>query len=873
MSRNYLASDLPLLFELEPETGRLQSLADPQASTGRLDDLRALLPAEDAARLTGLLDQSARLDLPHFCFAARLERPSGLRLPVTVHAVRVVGVTPRRYLCTVIDDQAQSDVLDRFQLASAASGEVIFLLDFDAHVHWWSEAFTRVFGHEPIVTPDAVERWFALVHPADQPRVGASHRAARNGVAETWTEEYRLQKADGSYVRVIDRARFFRRPDSSIARSISTLTDVTHLREVEDLFHETAEVAQDVINKHDLRLGTLWLNDAFQALYGHDPQPFAKDPHLWADLIDPADRDAVISQCEQAVHGNVTRLELRYRLRRSDGQYCAVIDFAQIVRDETGRALRLVGTIVDVTARSAEQERMRAVVEVAADAVYEFDVAADTFFYSEGMEKTFGHAWHGPQPAMTLWVDLLHPDERDRVASDFTRFLAGKERYAKLEYRLVRADGTWARVCERMIALRDATGKALRVIGGIEDVTQAFETEERLRQSQKAEAIGRLTGGVAHDFNNLLTVIIGSAGLMETDPALSAEQRALARNVTLAARRGAELTSGLLSFARKQPLAPRPLELPVLFAEMMGMLKRTLSAQVSLVTVVTPDLWLVEADPAQLNTALLNLCINAADAMPAGGRITMEARNWVIDANQTQIDPDAPAGEFLRIDITDSGTGMQAEVMARAFDPFFTTKPVGKGSGLGLSMVWGFAKQSGGHARISSEPGFGTTVTLFLPRGAGRVQAPVASPRTAPAYGEGEHILVVEDDPMLRRFVVTLTERLHYRVSQAENGLQALQMLRAHPDIKLMFSDVVMPGNMSGAELAERALQEFPGLLLLFTSGYSEGAITHNDRLDEGVDFLAKPYQLRELAEKLRTVFGTRRIQAGRGEDRQGARP
>ncbi|MGV8986836.1 MAG: PAS domain-containing protein [Cypionkella sp.] len=873
MSRNYLASDLPLLFELEPEIGRLQSVLNRQAATASLGDLMTLLHPDDRAKVSAALDEAVTLDLARFRVAARLSRPSGRQIAVMIHGAAVVDATPRRYLCTITDESAHTAVLDRFNLATAASTDVIFMLDFDTNEHWWSEAFTRVFGHEPFASPDAVERWFELVHPSDQLRIRATHSAARAGTAETWKDEYRFRKADGSYARVIDRARFFRRPDGSIARSISTMTDVTDLREVENLFQQTAEAAQDVIYNHDLAAGTLWLNDAFRSRYGYDPQAFAADPHGWVQLLEPVDRPGFVLVCEQAVRGTTRNLELSYRLRTADGQTCTVIDRAQIIRDETGRALRIVGSIVDVTAQREEEERLRAVVEVAANVVYEYDVATDTFFYSEGMERTFGHDWTGPQPAKTIWVDQLHPEERARVEADYLGFLASTERYARLEYRFARADGSWANVYERMIALRDEDGVALRVIGGIEDVTAAHETQERLRQSQKLEAIGRLTGGVAHDFNNLLTVIIGGAGLLESDPTLGAEHRAMARNVSSAARRGAELTSGLLSFARQQPLLPRPLDMSATFAELEGMLTRILPAYIVLEAVVPAGLWLTEADPTQLNAALLNLCVNAADAMPEGGRITMESRNWVIDEGYSVTDPEARPGEFVRIDITDSGLGMKADVLSRAFDPFFTTKPVGKGSGLGLSMVWGFAKQSGGHAKIYSEAGIGTTVTMFLPRSLRGALQPVALAPAELSFGKGQHILVVEDDPMLRRFVVALAERLRYRVSQAENGDQALLILQERPDIELLFSDVVMPGHMSGRDLAARALQNFPGLLLLFTSGYSENAIIHNGRLDEGVHFLAKPYQLRDLSEKLREVFVTKALRSGQGEDQPGLRP
>jgi CheY-like chemotaxis protein len=324
----------------------------------------------------------------------------------------------------------------------------------------------------------------------------------------------------------------------------------------------------------------------------------------------------------------------------------------------------------------------------------------------------------------------------------------------------------------------------------------------------------------------------------------------------LAARRGAELTSGLLSFARQQPLAPRPLDLVAVFAEMQGLLRRTLPAFITLDTALPPDLWLVEADPARLNAALLNLCVNAADAMPQGGRITLKGCNWVSDAARVLADPEARPGEFLRLDISDTGQGMSPEVVSRAFDPFFTTKPLGKGSGLGLSMVWGFAKQSGGHASIASVPGQGTTVTMFLPRSRAQVPAaPQPAPPSLMIRGQGQHVLVVEDDPVLRRFVVSLIERLNYRASQAENGEAALKILRRLPDIQLLFTDIVMPGHMSGRDLGLRAQAEFPGLRVLFTSGYSEGMIIHDGKLDEDVHFLAKPYQMRDLGEKLMAVL------------------
>lgn len=857
MSRNYIASELPLLLEVEPSAGWVWKAEDRQASPAGLSELAAFLHPDDRVHVLQTLYEAEARRQPRFQISARLSRASGQMLTVSIFgaAIALPDAAQSRYLCVITDISAHTSAIERFNLATSATREVIFLLDFDRNEHWWSQAFTLTFGHAPLLQEDVLERWFDLVHPADQPRIKLSHDAARAGTDEGWVDEYRMRRGDGSYVTVLDRARFFRRPDGTVARSISTLTDVSELRRVELMFSQTAAAAQDVIYSHDIEAGILWLNDALKNRYGHDPSLVSRHPAAWVDMIAPADRPGYLHLREQALQGDATRYEIRYRLQGAAGGLYSVIDRAQITRDEARRPIRIVGSIVDVTALHEEEERLHAVVEVAANAVYEYDVAAGTFRYSDGMARTFGHDWSDPQPALSKWDPVVHPEDRDRARDDFLQFVAGSERYARLEYRFARADGSYARVRERMIALRDEAGQALQVIGGIEDVTQEYDAQDRLRQSQKLEAIGKLTGGVAHDFNNLLTVILGSADLLENDATLGSAQRDLAHNVAMAARRGADLTGGLLAFARQQPLTPRPLDIAAVFAEMDSLLRRTLPAGITLDTVMTPELWLVEADPTHLNAALLNLCVNAADAMPEGGRITIESRPWVIDDSYRMTDPEARPGEFLRIDVTDTGHGMSSDVLARAFDPFFTTKPLGKGSGLGLSMVWGFAKQSGGHARIYSELNIGTTVSLFLPRSKSQLAAPPPVAAATVALGQGQHVLVVEDDPQLRRFVAAMVERLGYRASSAETGEAALALLRTRPEIQLLFTDVVMPGTLSGRELAEQALREFPGLRVLFSSGYSENAIIHNGRLDEGVQFLAKPYQLRDLAEKLQEVF------------------
>jgi signal transduction histidine kinase len=382
------------------------------------------------------------------------------------------------------------------------------------------------------------------------------------------------------------------------------------------------------------------------------------------------------------------------------------------------------------------------------------------------------------------------------------------------------------------------------------------ELNRKLLQAQRMEAVGQLTGGLAHDFNNLLTVILGSAELLaerlEHDPDLLQ----LAETTRDAAERGGELTRSLLAFARRQPLEPRPVDVGQEIQRLELLLRRTLGERVECRFDLTPRLPPALVDPAQLEAALMNLVLNARDAMPEGGRMTLETAFAQIDDDYAARHEEVVAGEYLVVAVTDTGCGMTPEVLAQAFEPFFTTKEFGRGSGLGLSMVYGFVKQSNGHVKIYSEPGHGTTVKLYLPRAAAAgVPRPMNPGRPARLRGGTESVLVVEDDEMVRTHVVGELTLLGYRVLAARNGVTALEILRSEVPIDVLFTDVVMPGGISGPQLAEAALVLRPGLRVLYTSGYTENAVVHHGRLDPGVVLLSKPYRRQELAEKLRYVL------------------
>jgi CheY-like chemotaxis protein len=373
------------------------------------------------------------------------------------------------------------------------------------------------------------------------------------------------------------------------------------------------------------------------------------------------------------------------------------------------------------------------------------------------------------------------------------------------------------------------------------------------------EAVGQLTGGIAHDFNNMLAVVIGSLNLLKRRL-----QRGEGDNMRFVdgaldgAERAATLTHRLLAFSRQQPLAPQAVDLNKLIAGMSEMLRRTLGEQIAVETVLAGGLWRTHADPGQLESAILNLAVNSRDAMPAGGRLTIESANSSLDEAYSALHVDVPSGQYVLLAVTDTGQGMPPDVVAKAFEPFFTTKGVGKGTGLGLSQVLGFVKQSGGHVKIYSEPNHGTTVKIYLPRFNDIAnEVPYAAPPAKEAPGGQRHevVLVVEDEERMLQLSCDAFRELGYTVLQAAGPMAALRIIDAHPEITLLFTDVVMP-EMTGRLLAREAVLRLPKLKVLFTTGFSRNAVIHNGVLDQDVNFISKPFTIEQLAAKVRVVLG-----------------
>jgi PAS domain S-box-containing protein len=409
------------------------------------------------------------------------------------------------------------------------------------------------------------------------------------------------------------------------------------------------------------------------------------------------------------------------------------------------------------------------------------------------------------------------------------------------------------RVWESILApVQEGGATPHRLIGTVRDITDRVRAEERLREAQRMEAIGQLTGGVAHDFNNLLQVIRGNLELLQSR--VEGDERAMGRlkSALFGADRAAQLTRQLLAFARRQPLAPQVVNLSRLISDMADLLRRTLGEAIEVETVVAGGLWNTIADPAQVESALLNLALNARDAMPHGGRLTIEITNAVLDgAYARSVGGEVAPGQYVLLAVSDTGEGMSEATKARVFEPFFTTKGDGKGTGLGLSMVYGFVKQSNGHIQVYSELGHGTTVKIYLPRSRQLETAAAAPPADRGRGPESRTILVVEDDAAVRAATVATLDELGYRALEAPDAQSALDLVESGAPFDLVFTDVVMPGPLKTRDFARRLRVLRPAAPILFTSGYADNAIVHQGRLDEGVNLISKPYAKADLAQRL----------------------
>jgi len=658
---------------------------------------------------------------------------------------------------------------------------------------------------------------------------------------------------------------------------LSVSREITAIRRAEEALRESEARFQAIADSIDQMV---WSTrpDGFHDYYNQRWYEYTgvpeglTDGEAWNGMFHPDDQERAWAAWRHCL-ATGEPYHIEYRLRHRSGRYRWVLGRAQPMRDAEGHVTRWFGTCTDiqeimeareVLARSREdlerqveertRERDRAWknsrdLQLVVDAAGVFRAA------NEAWTATLG--WQPDEVVGRSYLDFIHPN--DHPSSKQALATTSESELPVYENRYRHKDGSY-----RWISWVAAPEEGLiyasgRHITAEKEAAAAFEAmQEQLRQSQKMEAVGQLTGGLAHDFNNLLAGISGSLELLQTRVAqgrlgdlgryLSAAQGA--------AKRAAALTHRLLAFSRRQTLDPKPTDANRLVAGMEELVRRTVGPEVAVEVVAAGGLWATLVDPNQLENALLNLCINASDAMPGGGRLTIETGNRWLD-NRAAGERDLPPGQYVSVCVSDSGTGMAPEVIQRAFDPFYTTKPIGMGTGLGLSMVYGFVRQSGGQARIYSEPGQGTMVCLYLPRhhGAAEEVDALGELTDAPHAEQGETVLVVDDEPTVRMLVTEVLGDLGYTAIEAADGPAGLRVLQSNARIDLLVTDVGLPGGMNGRQVADAARERRPELRVLFITGYAENAVLNHGHLDPGMHVLTKPFALEALASRIKELI------------------
>jgi two-component system cell cycle sensor histidine kinase/response regulator CckA len=622
------------------------------------------------------------------------------------------------------------------------------------------------------------------------------------------------------------------------------------MRERDELLRVLAEHIKEFVHIHDLDGRSVYASPSVERFYGRIPTTLF-------ELAHPEDIEDARAWWQQVLDGGASRLDWRIRVNE-DWRWletsAAFIPYLgrphilTISRDVTERKQA-------ETVRKATEERLRLAFEAAKIGTGEMDLQTQTISLSEPMQRVVGLAPGTATLSFEDWVGrVIHPEDRASVQRAVEKGIAGEPHIA-LDYRIVWPDGTVRWATSRATVLYDAEGQATRIIGAIMDITDRKRLEEELRQAQKMEAVGHLAGGVAHDFNNLLTIISGSSEILLQRLPPGDRVRDLVAEIRQACNRAADLTQQLLAFSRRTVLAPKLLDLHESVRESEKLLRRLIGEDVELNTFLAPKLDPVKVDPVQLGQVIMNLAVNARDAMPTGGTLTIETRNSELDETSSAKIIEATPGRYVVLRVSDTGSGMTPEVQLRLFEPFFTTKEKGKGTGLGLAMVYGVVKQSGGFISVDSQPGRGTAFEIHFPAAEGRLPATQPTPVHKPAATGSETILLVEDEDAVRTVVSTVLQQAGYTVLEASGGRAAIDIAAAHAEpIHLLITDVVMP-EMGGRKLVEHLMAARPGLKVLYLSGHTDDALIRHGVLEAEVAFLQKPFKIRALTTKVREVL------------------
>jgi PAS domain S-box-containing protein len=749
--------------------------------------------------------------------------------------------------------------LQLFGSAVESSNDAVVTKTLDGVITGWNAAAERLFGY---TAGEAVGQSIHIIVPGD--RRGDEEKIIeqiRWGEAVEPHETIRIAK-DGTPIDVLLSVSPIISRNGTIVGATKIAHDIREIRKTQvALKQETEErqrifeTSQDLILVTDPQGNFVQVSPSSMPILGYEPEEMIG--HSAVDFIYHGDLEDTRAHMRAARNGRILR-NFVTRYVAKDGK-TVVLTWMGTWSEPVRRYFFIGRDMTEIQQAQEsllESERMaRGIIETALDAFVQIDEAGVIVDWNSQAEKIFG--WSRAEAVGRVLGDLIVPEaHRGGHKYGLAHFLQTGEASIlgrRLEIEAQRRNGSEIKVELSVTAFQRRGGYVFN--GFIRDLTDRIAAESQARQAQKMEAIGQLTGGVAHDFNNILTVITGTVEILAEGVADKPELAGIAQMIDEAAERGADLTRHLLAFARKQPLQPREIDVNTLILSASKLLRPTLGEYIEIETILAEDPWLAFVDPNQLTTAILNLALNARDAMPKGGKLIVETINSYLDDGYASQHSEVNPGEYVLIAMSDTGTGISANLLDKVFEPFFTTKEIGKGTGLGLSMVYGFVKQSGGHIKIYSEEAHGTTIKLYLPRSKELAQGAVDITRIEKIMGGSELILVVEDDLLVRNYVVTQVRSLGYRTLSAANADEALNAIRSNPAIDLLFTDVIMPGTMNGRQLVDEVRKMHSDFKVLYTSGYTENAIVHHGRLDAGVLLLAKPYRKADLARMIRLAL------------------
>jgi PAS domain S-box-containing protein len=742
-----------------------------------------------------------------------------------------------------------------YSAAVQSSNDAIVTQSLDGIITGWNPAAGRLFGYR---ADETIGKSINLIVPPDR-TAEVKDICNRVGRGESIEQhEMVLLRRDGSPAQVSLSISPIKTPSGQIIGASKIARDITESRKTEQALRQQIEErrrifesSQDLVLVLDSRGSIVQISPSCEAILGYRPEEMIG--YSGVDFIHPD-------------HLENSRQEMRATRR---GQRPTMSDTRCIHKDGREVWLSWLGTWSepvkryffigrDMTESRHAQETLREseqlarnIIETALDAFIQMDDKGAILNWNSQAEQIFG--WRREEVLGNDLIELIVVGA-DELRAALGRFrLSGQHQILqrRREILLRRRNGRQFKAELSVTALRTRSGFLFN--GFFRDLTDKIATEERIRQSEKMEAIGQLTGGIAHDFNNILTVITGTIEIVAAAVAKEPQLAAITKMIDEAAARGADLTQHLLAFARRQPLQPREVDINTLVIDATKLLRPTLGEHIEIETTFDEEACIATVDPNQLATAILNLALNARDAMPNGGKLILETGSVYLDENYSRSNDDIRPGHYALIAVSDTGSGIPAAILDKVFDPFFTSKGPGKGTGLGLSMVYGFIKQSAGHIKIYSEEGHGTTIKMYLPPG---MATPLVPETISVAEVEGGHetILVVEDDRLVKDYVLTQLRSLGYATLDAPNAAEALAIVQAGHRFDLLFTDVIMPGVMNGRQLATEIKKGRPDLKVLFTSGYTENAIIHHGRLDS-VLLLAKPYRKSDMARMIRRAL------------------